>query len=104
MNPVSVNKVQFKEYLKNVGMSGNTANSYLSALNKVTASIRNICEIDLGSIYAVVDTRLLNHWQKMLIGTDEFDTINRERNGSPRAALKKYIEYSKYLSRKQSNR
>jgi len=100
MNSVSSNKNQFKVYLKNAGMANNTINTYCTALNrKITTAIRDLCNVDLGSIFAVINTRLLTYWLKTLKDKKEFNILNSEWNDSPHAAFKKYIEYIKHLSR-----
>lgn len=99
MNPVTTNKKQFKTYLKEEGIAYNTINSYSSGMNKITEAIRNLCIVDLGSIYAVVDARLLTHWLNILKEKAEFNVINEDSSRSPHAALKKYIDYIKKLSK-----
>ena len=100
MNPATTNKEQFKEYLKSTNIASNTINSYQSSLNKkVTESIRDLCNVDLGSIFAVVDARLLTHWMNVLKDKQEFNVLNQETHNALLAALKKYIEYVKHLSK-----
>lgn len=100
MNPATTNKEQFKEYLASISIAANTIDSYISSLNKkVTEAIRNLCNDDLGSIFGVLDAQLLTHWLNILKDKEEFNILNQETHSALLAAMKKYIEYVKYLSK-----
>lgn len=104
MNPTKSNKEQFAAYLKSINIATNTINSYQSSLNKkVTESIRNLCNVELGSIFGVVDLHLLASWMNTLKDNEEFNSLNQETHNALLSAFKKYVEYLKHLS-KQSNR
>lgn len=100
MNTAKNNKAEFKNYLESVGIASATTKQYCSMINsRLTDAIRNLYSIDLGSIFGVVDVKLLTHWFNALKENAEFNVINQDAHGAPYAAMKKYIEYVKHMSK-----